>query len=423
MRGKQSLLDLCLSSGQRVLLRTDYNVPFIDRTRQISDDWRISESLPTIQFLMERGCRVIVCSHRGRPHGVKDESLSLSPVADSLSQMIGRNVGLWRGNVGDALANAIESMDPGDVMMLENLRFDAREEANDPEYARNLARIADIYVNDGFGAAHRNHVSTAGVAGLLPSAAGLLMQREIDALERVINNPKPPFALVIGGAKVSDKIQIIENLAETADMIMIGGGMVSAFLQARGTLDVPGSDADNSEETSLARRVLGRAESGRCEVLLPTDVIVCEDLTPDADALNVHVDSIPSGSVIADIGPSTLSQYANRLSQAGTVVWNGPMGVFELPQFSNGTTGLARAIANIENAHTVTGGGSTAAAVRSLGIEEEFSHVSTGGGAVLAYLEGQELPGIAALDDAPPCGDHDQLESDHSRKFSASVTR
>ena len=421
MRRKRSLLDLRLPRGQRVLLRTDYNVPFTDRTLQISDDSRISESLPTIRFLLERGCRVIVCSHRGRPHGVTDEALSMAPVADSLSQMIGSDVGLWQGAVGRGLNEAVERMNPGDVMMLENVRFDLREEVNDPEYARNLADIADIYVNDGFSAAHRMHASTAGVAGLLPSAAGLLMVREIEALEKVTNSPKRPFAVVIGGAKVSDKIRIIDNLSDTADMIMIGGGMVSAFLEALSALDGPLNDA-GTEEMRLARRVLRRAASRDCEVLLPTDVVVCEELDVDADAVTVHIDSIPAGSAIADIGPRTLSQYAERLSEARTVVWNGPMGVFEWPQFSNGTTGLARAISSIEGAHTVTGGGSTAAAVRSLELEKKFSHVSTGGGAVLAYLEGQELPGIAALDDAPD-SEHDELKLNHSREFSASSTR
>ena len=421
MRRKRSLLDLRLPRGQRVLLRTDYNVPFTDRTLQISDDSRISESLPTIRFLLERGCRVIVCSHRGRPHGVTDEALSMGPVADCLSQMIGSDVELWQGAVGRGLAKAVERMNPGDVMMLENVRFDLREEVNDPEYARNLADIADIYVNDGFSAAHRMHASTAGVAGLLPSAAGLLMVREIEALEKVTNSPKRPFAVVIGGAKVSDKIRIIDNLSDTADMIMIGGGMVSAFLEALSALDGPLNDA-GTEEMRLARRVLRRAASRNCEVLLPTDVVVCEEIDANADAVTVHIDSIPAGSVIADIGPRTLSQYAERLSEARTVVWNGPMGVFEWPQFSNGTTGLARAISSIEGAHTVTGGGSTAAAVRSLELEKKFSHVSTGGGAVLAYLEGQELPGIAALDDAPD-SEHDELKLNHSREFSASSTR
>ena len=421
MRRKRSLLDLRLPRGQRVLLRTDYNVPFTDRTLRISDDSRISESLPTIRFLLERGCRVIVCSHRGRPHGVTDEALSMAPVADCLSQMIGSDVELWQGAVGRGLAKAVERMNPGDVMMLENVRFDLREEVNDPEYARNLADIADIYVNDGFSAAHRMHASTAGVAGLLPSAAGLLMVREIEALEKVTNSPKRPFAVVIGGAKVSDKIRIIDNLSDTADMIMIGGGMVSAFLEALSALDGPLNDA-GTEEMRLARRVLRRAASRDCEVLLPTDVVVCEELDADADAVTVHIDSIPAGSAIADIGPRTLSQYAGRLSEARTVVWNGPMGVFEWPQFSNGTTGLARAISSIEGAHTVTGGGSTAAAVRSLELEKKFSHVSTGGGAVLAYLEGQELPGIAALDDAPD-SEHDELKLNHSREFSASSTR
>ena len=421
MRRKRSLLDLPLARGQRVLLRTDYNVPFTDRTRQISDDRRISESLPTILFLLERGCRVIVCSHRGRPHGKPDQTLSMAPIADRLAEMIGREVHLWKGDVGEELVQAVERMSPGDVMMLENIRFDPEEEANAPEFARNLARIADIYVNDGFGAAHRKHASTAGMAGLLPSASGLLMQKEIEALERVTSCPKRPFAVVIGGAKVSDKTRIMDSLADTADMIIIGGGMTSAFLEAR---DALGSLNDTSiaEEVRLARRVLSRAASGNCEILLPVDVVVCERLEANADAVTVPVDSIPAGYMVADIGPSTVSQYAERLSEARTVVWNGPMGIFEWPQFSNGTAGLANAVSSIDGAYTVTGGGSTAAAVRSLGLEADFSHVSTGGGAALEYLEGRELPGIAALDDAPNC-EHDEHESDRSREFSPSAPR
>ena len=421
MRRKRSLLDLRLAHGQRVLLRTDYNVPFTDSTRQISDDRRISESLPTILFLLERGCRVIVCSHRGRPHGIPDETLSMAPVADRLAEMIGREVDLWKGSIDEELARAVGRMSPGGIMMLENIRFDPGEEANDPKFARNLARLADVYVNDGFGVAHRKHASTAGVTGFLPSAVGLLMQKEIEALESVSNSPKRPFAIVIGGAKVSDKIRIIDNLADTADMILIGGGMVSAFLEARRTLDVDLNDSQ-PEEIRLARRVLSRAASGDCEVLLPTDVVVCERLDANATAVTVSVDSIPTGCVIADTGPRTVSQYAERLSEARMVVWNGPMGVFEWPQFSNGTIGLANAVSRIEGAHTVTGGGSTAAAVRSLGLEAKFSHVSTGGGAALAYLEGQALPGIAALDDAPCC-EHDEHDSNLFREFSASSQR
>ena len=422
MRRKRSLLDLRLAHGQRVLLRTDYNVPFMDRTRQISDDRRISESLPTIQFLLVKGCRVIVCSHRGRPQGTRDKTLSMAPVTDRLSELIGREVDLWKDGVGEELAHAVKRMSPGGIMMLENIRFHPGEEANDPEFARSLARIADIYVNDGFGVAHRNHASTAGVARFLPSAAGLLMMREIEALESVTNSPQRPFVVAIGGAKVSDKIRIIDNLAHTADVIMIGGGMVSAFLEARDAPNDPLNDT-SAEEVRLARRVLSRTASGDCEVLLPTDVVVCERLEIGADAMTVSVDSIPTGSVIADLGPRTVSQYVERLSVARTVVWNGPMGVFEWPQFSNGTTGLANAISHIEGAHTVIGGGSTAAAVRSLGLEAKFSHVSTGGGAALAYLEGQDLPGIAALDDAPD-SEHDEREpSRRVSEFSESAQR
>ncbi len=418
MRRKRSVFDLSPARGQRALVRTDYNVPFTSDGR-ISDDQRISESLPTIRFLLERGCRVVVCSHRGRPRGTRNEALSMAPIADRLAEMIGREVNLWEGAIGEDLVRAVHRMSPGDVVILENIRFDPGEEANDPEFARNLARIADVYVNDGFGVAHREHASTAGVARFLPSAAGMLMQREIEALQRVIDSPRRPFAVVIGGAKVSDKIRVIDNLADAADVVMIGGGMVSAFLKARRPLNAAPDDAD-ADEVRLARRILGRAASGGCEILLPTDVVVCESLRPDSEATTVSSGSIPGGCLIADVGPETVSKYGERLSEARTVVWNGPMGIFEWPQFSNGTTGLARAIAGVEGAHTVTGGGSTAAAVRSLGLEEKFTHLSTGGGAALEYLEGRELPGIAALDDAPDC-DNDRRESNRPLQSSASA--
>ena len=394
-RGKGfSVRDLPLAPGTRVLVRVDYNVPFKPGTREISDDSRISETLPTIRYLTGRGCRVIICSHLGRPRGRRNAADSLAPVAMRLSELLGERAPLVGDCVGPEVWGAMRGMAYGSALMLENLRFHAGEEANDANFAARLAELADFYVNDGFGAAHREHASTYGVARLLPSAAGLLMEREIAALSRVTRSPDHPYAVVVGGAKVADKLPVIENLSGVTDTFLIGGGMVAAFLSAAGC----GWDAD-SDERAAARRILEGAARRGYEVILPVDVAVADGFAEDAGARIVGVGGAAQAArgLILDIGRDTVELYAERLADARTVVWNGPMGVFEWERFAHGTRGIARAIAALDDAYTVTGGGSTSDAVRAMGLADRFSHVSTGGGATLEYLEGRELPGIAAL--------------------------
>ena len=393
---KRSVRDLDIASGDRALVRVDYNVTFVGDTGQISDDSRIVESIPTIEYLLERDCRVVLCSHIGRPHGRRDDRYSLTPVALRLSEIMQRPIALAPDCIGEEAETAISGMSPGHIVMLENLRFHIGEESNDREFARSLASLADFYVNDGFGVAHRSHASTAGVADFLPSVAGFLMESEARALDSVIHAPEKPYVIVMGGAKVSDKVPVIDRLAHVADVFLLGGGMAASFLCAQGKLSYDsGVDLDDVE---LALRVLDRIRADGVELVLPQDVIIAGSFDEYAEPDTVCVDSIPRGRIVMDIGPRTVRLYRKRLESARTVVWNGPMGVFEWQQFSYGTRGVARAIASLDDAFTVTGGGSTADVVQSLGLKESFSHVSTGGGAALEYLEGRELPGIAALD-------------------------
>ena len=393
---RKSVRDLDLAPGDRALARVDYNVTFVGDTRDVSDDSRIVESLPTIEYLLERRCRVILCSHIGRPHGRRDERYSLAPVANQLSEIMRRPIPLAPDCIGPEVEAMVERMSPGDILMLENLRFNIGEESNDREFARSLASLADFYVNDGFGVAHRNHASTSGVAGFLPSAAGFLIESEVSALDRVIHAPRHPYIIVMGGAKVADKVPVIDRLAGIADAFLIGGGMAASFLRAQGRLSE--DSVPDSKDVALARRVLDRARADGVELLLPLDVVVGERFEESSEAVTVSVDSVPRGYVVMDIGPRTVQAYGARLECARMVVWNGPMGVFEWPAFARGTRGMAQAVAGLKKAYTVIGGGSTAAALRSLRLEDGFSHISTGGGATLEYLEGKELPGIAALD-------------------------
>ena len=399
MSRKKSVRDLDIAPGDRALVRVDYNVTFVADTGQISDDSRIVESLPTIEYLLERQCRVILCSHIGRPRGRRDSRYSLTPVALRLSEMMRRPIALAPDCIGKRVESAIAAMSPGHVLMLENLRFHIEEESNDPRFAHSLAKLADFYVNDGFGVAHRSHASTAGVTRFLPSVAGFLIESEVNALDNVIHTPAHPYIIVMGGAKVSDKVPVIDRLADIADAFLIGGGMAASFLCAQGKLDYDsGVDPDDVE---LALRVLDRAYADGVELVLPQDLILADRFDENANPLTARVDSIPRSHIVMDIGPETVHAYALRLETARTVVWNGPMGVFEWPQFSHGTRAIAHAIADLTDAYTVTGGGSTADVVRSLYLKNSFSHVSTGGGATLEYLEGRNLPGIAALHDLP----------------------
>lgn len=390
--GKKTVRDIEVA-GKRVLVRADLNVPL--ENGQITDDTRIKESLPTIEYLLGKGAKVIVCSHLGRPKGV-DPALSLAPVAGRMSNLLGQEVLFAEDCVGPVANDAVEAMG-NHVLLLENLRFHAEEEKNDRAFAEQLASLADVFVNDAFGAAHRAHASTEGVTHFLPAVAGFLMEKEVRYLSALVANPPKPFAAVVGGAKVSTKIPAIDHLLPKIDMLLVGGGMANTFLKATG-VNVQMSLVED-EQVQAAKDILARAKSGGVEVHLPVDVIAASKFAEDAEALERPVSDIPRGYMVLDIGPGTVKEYAAALKRAKAVVWNGPMGVFEMEKFSHGSFDLARAIANLD-ATTVVGGGETAAVVAQAGLQDRFTHVSTGGGASLEMLEGRELPGVAALMDA-----------------------
>lgn len=381
-------------AGKTALVRVDYNVPFRPGSTDISDDSRIRASLPTLLYLQERGCRIVVCSHLGRPKGRVVESLRMAPVSHRLSELLGTSVAQARQCVGEDVASAAAALAPGGVIMLENLRFHPGEEGNDAEFARGLAALADVYINDAFGAAHRAHASTAAVARLLPSSAGLLMERELQVLGDALDAPKRPFAAVLGGAKVSDKIGVLENLIGKADLLVIGGGMAATFIKAQG--HSVGDSLVEDDRLAFARRIMD-ADRGCAKVLIPDDVVVADAFAADAEARVASASAIPDGWRIMDIGPQTARRYADALGECRTVIWNGPMGVFEWEAFSRGTAAVANALAGMERATTITGGGSTAEAVGALGLATKMTHISSGGGASLEFMEGRELPGVAAL--------------------------
>lgn len=392
---KQTARDIDVK-GKRVLVRVDFNVPLEKDTGRILDDLRIRASLPVISYLREEGARVILCSHLGRPRGQVVESLRLAPVAERLSELLGAPVAAARDCVGPEAEQAVAALGPGDVLLLENLRFHPEEEANDPDFARQLASLADIFVNDAFGAAHRAHASTTGVAQYLPAVAGFLMEKEIDYLDRAVSSPERPFVAIIGGAKVSDKIAVLRNLLVKADALVVGGGMANTFLKARGC--EVGDSLVEDDQLDNARDILSNAESRGVPLLLPTDVVIADRFAADADSHIVPVGNVPDGWRIMDIGPDTLGTFRDALEDCRTVVWNGPMGVAEFSKFAEGSLGLALTLAELD-AVTIVGGGETVALVQQAGLEDRISHVSTGGGASLEFLEGRELPGVAALRD------------------------
>ncbi len=383
--------------GKRVLVRTDYNVPFLPGTTRISDDSRIRASLHTVSYLLQQGSRVVLCSHLGRPGGKVVGNLRLTPVARRLAEMLGSRVSHTRDCIGHEAECAVRRLEPGHALLLENLRFHPGEEKNDPEFAVRLAELADIYVNDAFGVAHRAHASTEGVARLLASAAGLLMEREIEMLGRALEAPKRPFTAVIGGAKVSDKMAVLQNLSHTVDTLIVGGGMAATFLKARG-LPV-GDSMVEDDRVKFARSFAERAVGGPFRLLLPTDVIVADSFAETANHFTVDVSEIPEGWRIMDIGPRSVADFRQGLAGSKTVLWNGPMGVSEWAPFAAGTAGVADTVSGLTNASTIVGGGSTAEVVGRLGMSEKMTHVSTGGGASLEFLEGKVLPGYAALPD------------------------
>jgi 3-phosphoglycerate kinase len=381
-------------------VRVDFNVPIDQGIEAISSyDQRLRATLPTIKYLLERDCRVILCSHLGRPRGKVDESLRLAPVGDRLAHLLEHLVNSLRDCVGPEVEAAIEAMQPGDVVLLENLRFHPGEEKNDLEFAKALASLADCFIMDAFAVAHRAHASTVGIPRYLPSAMGLLVQREIGAMSQALENPQPPLAALMGGAKVSDKILVLENLLGKLDQLYIGGGMSVTFLRAQGY----GAGASVVEEDRLdfARDILDRARAKNIEVHLPQDVVVASEFAIEpARFKTVPISQVPDGWYVMDIGEATSLDFARGLKGCKTIIWNGPMGVFEMPRFSQGTRQVAQAIAGLPRVTTIVGGGSTAEAVEELGLMDKMTHVSTGGGASLEFLEGKELPGIAALPDA-----------------------
>lgn len=390
--GKKTIRDIDVA-GKRVLVRADLNVPM--EGGAITDDTRIRESLPTIRYLLDHGARVIVCSHLGRPKG-PDPGLSLAPVAGRMANLLGQEVLFAEDCIGTVAEEAVAAMGRH-VLLLENLRFHPEEEKNVPAFAQALARLAEIYVNDAFGAAHRAHASTEGVTHYLPAVAGLLMEKEVRYLSALVANPPKPFAAIVGGAKVSTKIAAIEHLLPKLDMLFVGGGMANTFLKATG-IDVQMSLVED-EQVEVAKAILAKAGDRGVAVHLPRDVVAASRFAADAEALTRPVNEVPKGYMILDIGPGTVKAYAEALKAAKAVVWNGPMGVFEMEKFSAGSFGLARALASLD-AITVVGGGETAAVVALAGLQDRFTHVSTGGGASLEMLEGRELPGVAALLDA-----------------------
>jgi len=386
-------------AGKRVLMRVDFNVPIEDG--KVRDDSRIRAAIPTIRYLTERGAIVILMSHLGRPNGKVIESARLRPVAERLSGLLRQRVPCTGDALGIGTQDAISRLKAGQVILLENLRFHAEEEANDPEFAAALAAYGDVYVNDAFGTAHRAHASTVGIAKLLPAYAGLLMEREIANLSLLLESPERPFAAVIGGAKVSSKIGVIEHLMDRVDTFVIGGGMANTFLVAKGY--TVGKSLLERDRVDDAKRILDLAESKGVSILLPADVVVAKEVTRGAEHKIVPAHKIPNSWSVVDVGPLAIKAFEEALAPARTVVWNGPLGVFEVPTFGDGTRAMARFLAGQASAGAtvVVGGGDSVAAIEELKIGDQFTHVSTGGGASLEFLEGRILPGIAVLPDRP----------------------
>lgn len=390
---KKSVRDVEVG-GKRVFVRVDFNVPL--ENGKITDDTRIRETLPTIKYLIERGAKVILASHLGRPKGEVVEELRLTPAAERLSELLGKPVAKANEAVGEAVKAQVAAMKDGDVLLLENVRFYAGEEKNDPELAKAFAELADLYVNDAFGAAHRAHASTEGIAHYLPAVSGLLMEKELEVLGKALHNPDRPFTAIVGGAKVKDKIAVIEKLIEIADNIIIGGGLSYTFFKAKG-YEIGKSLVDN-DRLELVQEFERKAKEKGVNFLLPVDVVVGDDFSANANTKIVPVDQIPADWEGFDIGPETRKIYADTIKNSKLVVWNGPMGVFELEPFKNGTEAVAKACAETSG-YTVIGGGDSAAAVEKFHLADKMDHISTGGGASLEFMEGKALPGVVALND------------------------
>ncbi|MCL4560648.1 MAG: phosphoglycerate kinase [Chloroflexi bacterium] len=390
MFNKKSVTDVDVH-GKRVLVRVDFNVPISDGN--VSDDTRIRAALPTIEYLLQHGASVILASHLGRPKAGPEAKFSLRPVAAYLSKLMGMPVEFCEDCIGPKAEAAAKALEPGEVLLLENTRFHPEEEKNNPEMARQLAALADLFVNDAFGSAHRAHASTEGVAHYLPAVAGFLLEKEIRYLGQAVADPKRPFVAILGGAKISDKIGVIRNLLTKADQILIGGGMANTFFKAEGY--AMGDSLVEAEVLDTARELL---ETGKTKIRLPKDVVIADGFKADAASKVIPTGPVPDGWRILDIGPETVAAYAGVVSAAGTVVWNGPMGVFEFPPFAKGTYGVAKAVAD-SGATSIIGGGESVAAIQQSGLADKITHISTGGGASLEMLEGLTLPGVAALQD------------------------
>lgn len=381
-------------SGKRVLCRVDFNVPLSNG--EVSDDTRIQAALPTITYLIEHGAKVILCSHLGRPDGTGYQAeYSLAPVACYLSKVLGKPVAFATDTIGDSAKEVVASLKNGDVALLENLRFDKREKKNDPEFAKELASLAEVYVNDAFGAAHRAHASTAGVASYLPAYAGMLMEKEVSTLTSMLDNPNHPFVAILGGSKVSDKVAVIDALIDKCDTLIIGGGMCFTFLVAQGY--TVGTSLMEQDWVERAHAMLEKAKNKGVSILLPADVVCADAFANDANTVTCGVDAIPDDMMGLDIGPETTKAYAEAIASAKTVFWNGPMGVFEMSSFEAGTKGVALAVAANKDADTIIGGGDSVAAVNKFDLADQMTFISTGGGASMELVQGEALPGVEAL--------------------------
>ncbi|WP_150285040.1 phosphoglycerate kinase [Rummeliibacillus sp. TYF-LIM-RU47] len=393
MNQKKTMTDVEVQ-GKRVFVRVDFNVPMEDG--KITDETRIKAALPTIQALVEKGAKVILASHLGRPKGEVKDEFRLTAVGERLSELLGKNVQKLDESIGETVEKAVEAMQDGDVILLENVRFHKGEEKNDPALAESFAKLADVYVNDAFGAAHRAHASTEGIAKYLPAVSGLLMEKELDVLGKALSNPERPFTAIIGGAKVKDKIGVIENLLEKVNHLIIGGGLSYTFIKAQG-YEI-GTSLLEEDKIELAKSFIEKAAEKGVKLHMPVDAVVANEFSKDAETKVVDIDQIPSDWMGLDIGPKTVEEYADVIKNSKLIMWNGPMGVFEMDKFANGTKGVAKAMAET-NGYTIIGGGDSAAAVEKFHVADQMDHISTGGGASLEFMEGKELPGVVALND------------------------
>ncbi len=391
----QSLKDADLN-GKTVLMRVDFNVP-MDKDGHIIDDTKIRAALPSIEYVINQGAKLVVMSHLGRPKGKPEDKYSMKRIAGHLAGLVNTKVKMANDSVGPEVQQEVKALKPGEILVLENVRFHAEEEKNDKDYAHQLAALAEVFVNDAFGSAHRAHASTAGVAEYLPAYAGFLLESEVNMLRKVLDYPESPRMAILGGAKVADKLGLIENLSEKMDIILIGGGMANTFLKAQGkNIGISKYEPDLVEQ---AGKLLEQAPGRQVKILLPVDAVVATEISPEAVGQIVSIDKVPSDCMIVDIGPETIALFAEAIAAARTIVWNGPLGVYEYDQFAQGTREVARAMAD-SGAVSVIGGGDSAAAVHNMGLESKITHISTGGGATLEFLEGQVLPGVAVVEAA-----------------------